>query len=303
MVLTVQQQLKERKKRTMKNQNVRYMLLLVLVIAGVVFTSGCSCTRVEPGYVGIKVNMYGDQKGVEDFPLQTGRVWYNPWTEEVYKFPTFLQSVVWTRTMTEGSPVDESITFNSTEGASINTDIAISYSFDGTKVPDIFVEFRQDAEQITDVYMRSQVRDTFSRIASKMKTVEIFGEKKQDLMQNVLNDLNERLEPRGFHFDMISIVGDMRADQTVMKSINAVIEATQKAIEAENKVRQVEAEALQHVAEAKGKAEAILLEAEATAEANRKIAESITPEVIAWQGVEKWDGILPFAGTAPFGVK
>lgn len=189
--------------------------MLVLCI-GAVLTQGCSCTRVEPGYVGIKVNMYGSQKGVEDFPLETGRVWYNPWTEEVYKFPTFLQSVVWTRNMTEGSPIDESISFNSSEGASINTDIAISYSFDAEKVPDIFVEFRQSAEQITDVYMRSQVRDTFSRVASTMKNFEIFGEKKQELLQNVLLDLNERLEPRGFHFDMISIVGDMRADDRVM---------------------------------------------------------------------------------------
>lgn len=80
-----------------------------------------------------------------------------------------------------------------------------------------------------------------------------------------------------------------------------MIEATQRAIEAENKVRQVEAEALQKVAEARGKAEAILLEAEATAEANRKIAESVTPEVIAWKATEIWNGVLPFGGTTPFG--
>ena len=26
----------------------------------------------------IKVNLYGNQRGVEDFPIRTGRVWFNP---------------------------------------------------------------------------------------------------------------------------------------------------------------------------------------------------------------------------------
>lgn len=268
------------------------LFFTILVIAGTILP-GCACTRVEPGYVGIKVNMYGSQKGVEDFPLQTGRVWLNPFTEEIYKFPTFQQTVVWTSNNTEGSPNDDSITFNSVEGAVINTDIAISYLVIGEKVPQIFVEFRKDADYISDVYIRSQVRDAFSRVASTMKTIEIFGEKKQELLKSVKEDLNTNLEPRGFKFDMISLVGEMRADQTVQKSINAVIEATQKAIEAENKIRQSDAEAKQAVAVAEGKANAITKMAEAQAEANRKIAESVTLPVILWNAIEKWDGVSP----------
>lgn len=48
------------------------------------------CTYVEPGHSGIRVNMYGDGKGVEDSPLVTGRVFYNPMTEVIYEFPTFM---------------------------------------------------------------------------------------------------------------------------------------------------------------------------------------------------------------------
>lgn len=44
---------------------IRLALSLLLLVG---------CTRIPPGYVGIKVNMYGSQKGVADFPLQTGRV-------------------------------------------------------------------------------------------------------------------------------------------------------------------------------------------------------------------------------------
>ncbi len=71
---------------------------LISVIASIVAISTFTgCDRVEPGYVGIKVNQWGSQKGVNDFPLVTGGVFYNPLTEDIYKFPTFMQNAVWDR--------------------------------------------------------------------------------------------------------------------------------------------------------------------------------------------------------------
>lgn len=251
------------------------------------------CTRVDPGYVGIKVNLYGNQKGVEDFPLQTGRVWYNPFTEEVYEYPTFMQNQAWTSSETEGSKHDESITFNSIEGSSINVDVGLNYTLDAEKVPHLFVEFRQDIETITHGYLRNQVRDALSRIGGNYKAIEIFGEKKQQLLDEVKNELDNKLKDKGFILDTVSFISAPQADSRVMQSINMVIEATQKAIEAENKVRQIEAEAEQEVARANGAAKAILTEAEAQAQANKLIAESITPELVKYKLLEKWDGIAP----------
>jgi len=244
------------------------------------------CTTVPPGYVGIKVNNYGKQRGVEDFPIMTGMVSFNLFTEDVHKFPTFLQNVVW-----QGD--SESITFNSIEGAIVNSDIALSYAFVADKVPHLFVEFRQDAEHITDIYMRSHVRDAFSRQASAMKVVDIFGNGKQALLISVKTDLEQNLGPMGFRFDMVSIVGEMRVDDNVHKSINAVIEAGQRAIEAENKVRQSQAEAQQVIAKAEGDARSITLMAEAQAEANRRVAASLTSELVRWQAIQRWNGITP----------
>lgn len=264
----------------------------LLAFCFVAATAG-GCAKVEPGYVGIKVNQYGNQRGVEDFPVVTGRVWYNLFTEDVYTFPTFLQNIVWTKDQNEGSPNDDSITFNSIEGAIINADIALSYGFDGEAVPTLFVEFRKSAEHITHVYMRSQVRDTFSRYASIMKVTDIFGAKKQELLENVKKDLIARLGPKGFRFDMISFVGGLRVDEKVQASINAVIEATQRAIEAENKVRQATAEANQRIETAIGEATAIVKVADAQAEANKKVAASLTPELVQWQAIQRWNGTLP----------
>lgn len=40
--------------------------------------------KVDAGCEGIKVNLYGSDKGVDDASLVTGIVWYNPWTTTVY---------------------------------------------------------------------------------------------------------------------------------------------------------------------------------------------------------------------------
>lgn len=254
---------------------------------------GTACTRVEPGYVGVKVNMHGQDKGVDSLPTVVGRVYYNPWSTAIYKFPTFVQQFTWTADRNEGSRNDDSITFNSVEGVVINADIAVAYAFQADLVPNIFARFRVAAEQITQGYVRSQIRDSFSRFASTMPIIEIYGAKKQELLNTVVADLNSRLGPQGFTFDMISFVGALRVPEQVKASIDRVIQAQNQAKEADAKVLQITAEAKQRVEKAKGHATAILMEAEAKAKANRVIAESVTPQLIQFEAVTKWDGILP----------
>lgn len=246
------------------------------------------CTKVEPGYVGIKVNQYGDQKGVEDFPLVTGRVSFNPFTTDVYKFPTFRQNVIW-----DEANDDESMTFNSIEGSVVNADVGLSYSIDPARVPELFVAFRKDIEEITDIYIRAEVRDSISRHAGAIKVTDIFGAGKQALLSAVEDDLNERLGSLGFHFEMVSFVGALRCDANVMQSINATIEATQFAISAQNKVVQSRAEADQAIETARGQAESILAVAKAQAEANKLVALSLTPDLVRWRAIERWNGVQP----------
>lgn len=264
-----------------------------LVVLFLIFGLASSCTKVEPGYVGIKVNQYGNQRGVQDFPIQTGRVWFNPLTQDVYKFPTFLQNVVWTASRTEGSPTDESITFNSEQGANLTADISISYKIEGDKVPEIFVEFRKPIAQITDVYIRNDVRNAFNDYASKMRAVDILGPGKQVLLDSVKASLNRSLGPKGFVFENVGFVGHIRPDPGVQNSINAVITANQQAIQAEAKVKQAEAEAQQMIAKARGDSASAVISAKGQAEANRLLRQSLTAALIQYQATLKWNGVLP----------
>jgi regulator of protease activity HflC (stomatin/prohibitin superfamily) len=109
----------------------------------------------------------------------------------------------------------------------------------------------------------------------------------------VKEDLNLTLEPMGFKFNMVSFVGALRADDNVRASINAVISAAQKAIEARNKVVEATAVADQKIEQARGDGESIMIVAKKQAEANLVVAKSITPELIQWQAMAKWNGVLP----------
>ena len=290
----------------------KYITVASLLVGAALFTG---CDRVEPGYVGIKVNQWGSQKGVNDFPVVTGGVIYNPFTEDIYKFPTFMQNAVWDKSgESKDSPGDDSVTFNSIEGAVINADIALAYTFSADKVPQIFVEFRQPPDVITHGFMKNEINNSFNRVASTMKASDIFGEKKQVLLDSVRSNLNVHLGPKSFKFELISFHGGLRVDPTVQARINAVLEASQRAIEAETKVKQSKAEADQaiekargekesNIAKAEGEAKSIALKAEAQAKANLVLAQSLTPTLVQYEALQRWDGKLPTVnggGAMPF---
>jgi regulator of protease activity HflC (stomatin/prohibitin superfamily) len=265
--------------------------LVSVCLLGLIVLSGCD--KIEPGHVGIVVNNYGSQKGVEDYPVKTGRIFYNPWTQDLYVFPTFMQNKVWTKDIREDSPTDESIIINSSEGSQIVCDVGLSYTIEAEKVPLLFISFRKTIKEITDGYLRNQVRDIMTNNSSAYKAVELMSDKQQEYLNKCKEELQTKLQPYGFKIDTLSFVSAPNPDQKVKDSITLVIEATQKAIEAENKVKQIEAEARQEVARADGKAQAILKEATSQAEANKILAESITPDYIKYKMLEKWNGEAP----------
>lgn len=256
----------------------------------------CGCAYIDAGNVGIRINSYGTQRGVEDMPLLTGRVMYNPFTQTVHEFPTYMQNTNWNK----GSAKDESITFNSSEGSNLNVDVGVSYTLERDKVPAFFVKFRRDIDTVTHGYLRNKVRDAIVRMASIHKAAEIFGEKKQMMLAEVLDLVKSEVEDDGFIIDNISFTSEIRCDDRVKASINAVIESSQKALEAENKIKQIEAEAKQKIAAAEGAAESAIKAAEAKAksalleaEANLKLSASLTPALIQYKALEKWDGVAP----------
>jgi regulator of protease activity HflC (stomatin/prohibitin superfamily) len=265
----------------MKNITLMTVLLVAVVVA--MFTG---CSRVEPGYAAIKVNQTGSNKGVEDYPLLTGYVFYNPVTTRLYEYPTFQQSVVWCASKDEGRAVDESISFNCKGGAGITADVSTSGKFVTEKIPYVFVKFRADPDVIMHTYLRNEVRDALGRVASKYDPMDILGDRRVEFLDAVKKDLDSQVGD-WWKTDYITFANKLKVDPRIEESINSIIAQKQQTQQALLKVQQTQAEADQaaakadgerrvKIAYAEGEAQAIMVKAKAQADANELVGIFLT---------------------------
>lgn len=280
--------------KKIKNNNCKSLLLIALIIAG-----ATGCAKVEPGHVGIKVNLYGKDRGVDSYPLVSGMVFYNPLTTSVLEYPTYVQTATWTKNGGKKG-LDEEITFNSKEGMVMSGDVSLSYQLNATLIPFFYVKFRSDDLDIfTHGFMRNVARDAFNEIAPRYPVEDLYGPKKEEFLKAVRSRINDEVNTFGVEIQQFGFTGAPRLPENVVNALNSKITATQEAMMVQNQLLKTQAEAQKVIAEASGKAEA-----------NRQITASLSPELLKWReleiaakSVEKWDGRLPQyngGGAVPF---
>lgn len=282
---------------------LKWIAIAVALALTLIIAMSNMLTRVEVGNVGLRVNLAGPTRGVENVPIVTGWVWYNPFTEQIVEFPTRVLTVTWTRDRADGNNFDESISFASAEGLTINADVGFAFHIEPSMAPRLYTRFRQsDLDVLAHGYIRNLVRDALNEVASTMPVQDIYGAKKGELLTRSRAHIAAFFEKDGIGVDQLTFAASLRLPESVEQAINRSIEQTQAAIAAQNRVAQVEAEAKQKVAQASGEAEAILTRAKAEAEANRLMTQSLTPALMEYRRLEKWDGKLPqvTGGAAPF---
>ncbi len=247
-----------------------------------------SCERIDAGHVGVKVNLYGDNKGVSDVTEVTGMVFFNPITHSIYEFPTFIQHKEYTG--------DNSFIVNSKDGSEFHVSPIINYSVQREKVPSIFAKYRRSLDQIEEGFLKTAVFDAFRLATNKYTAVELIGNR-QGYEVEVRKILEGQLLAEGFVVNQFT--SNLVYPETFKAAIEAKNNAVQAALMAENKVKTAEAEAKIKVATAEGNAQAMLTSAKAEAEANRMKQQTLTPLLLQLEYINKWDGKLPVYGTVP----
>jgi regulator of protease activity HflC (stomatin/prohibitin superfamily) len=260
---------------------------ILLILAFVVIAKSY---YIAPGNVGILVYKGGQNaKGVSDKPLTPGWGFRKLFTEDVFEYPTYLQTAIWVKASNEGSNNDDSVTANSKEGVSINIDVSASYTLDANKVPDIYVKYRATIGDIQKTYLRQSVRQSVQDTFGNYSVEEIYGPKKQEIASKILASLTDGVGEDGFNFSQFTI-NEVRLPENIMGSINEKIKAGQD-------LKRIKIEADQKVAEAKGNAEARLANAKAEAEAIKIQAAAIQSQggadYVQLKAIEKWNGSLP----------
>lgn len=274
-----------------EDYGIYYKTVCVIIWLIYAFLSIC---KVSPGEVGVVVNLFGSNQGVEQKELTVGYHFMRPW-EDLYLFPIFEQNHEWIG--------DEVFSFQTCEGLTINAGIGINFNLVPTKIHQLFCKYRKGMDEITHLFIRNNIRDAINRASSRIKVEDLIGPKKEEFFAEIHKHISTELEPLGFNISRIFLIGSFDVPETVMKALNLKIEATQRAQQRENELREAEAQAKKQIAIADGEAKSQMISAIAEAQANSLISKSLTSELINWQYVQKWDGKLPttFSGAGiPF---
>ncbi len=249
--------------------SITFILILVFSI-----TAMQSCTRIDAGHEGILVKLYGTDKGVQDVSLVTGRVWYNPFTEEVFQFPTFVQTVDY-----------NAFTVNAKDGSVFTVDPTISFRVISGESPRIFAKYRKDIEQITTTTLYNYTRDAF-RIQFNQYSTDSIISNRQSFEDKVQIALDNALRKEGFELEQMT--SGLQYPEVIVQAVNLKNKAVQQAMQVENELKVAEAQARKKI-----------VEAEAEAKANELRQRTLTPLLIQQQFIEKWNGSTPLYGSSP----
>ena len=256
--------------------------VLVLLIFG--FTG---CERIDAGHVGVKVNLYGDGKGVDDVTEVTGWVLYNPISTKIVEFPTYVQHKEYKKTE---DGVDESFVVNSKDGSEFHCSPMVNYAVKREKVPYIFAKYRVELDRIEEGFLKTSIFDAF-RVVANSYTADALISNRQEFEIKVRQVLEKQLAPEGFVLQQFT--SNLVYPETFKKAIEAKNNAVQSALMAENQVKTAEAQARIKIATAEGNAQALLTNARAEAESNKLRQQTLTPLLLQQMWIEKWEGNVP----------
>ncbi len=245
-----------------------------------------SCERIDAGHVGVKVNLYGTGKGVDDVTECTGIVFYNPLTTKIYEFPTYIQHKEYKKT----EDADNSFVVNSRDGSEFQVSPIMNYSVQRDKVPTIFSKYRRSLPEIEEGFLKTAVYDAF-RLATNKYTADELISNRAVFEVEVRRLLESQLLNEGFVINQFT--SNLIYPETFKKSIEAKNNAVQASLRTENEVKTAEAQAKIKIATAEGNAIAMLTAAKAEAEANRMKQQTLTPLLLQLEWINKWNGQLP----------
>ena len=241
---------------------------------------------IDAGKVGIKVNLIGTGKGVDNVTEVSGVVFYNRFTTKIVEFPITIQH----KEYVKAEDGDESFIINSKDGSEFHVAPLINYSVQREKVPYIYTKYRVTLGSLESGFIKTAVYDAFRVVANSYTADELIGNR-EIFELKVRQNLIKHLLPEGFVLAQLN--SNLIYPETFKRAIEAKNNAVQLALTAENQVKTAEAQAKIKIAEAEGSAQAMLTSAKAEAESNRLRQQTLTPLLLQQMWIEKWSGDLP----------
>lgn len=231
------------------------VLLIVVII-------GCGAfTTVRAGHTGVVVTF--------------GKVSSSVLGEGLHLKIPFIQQVVQIDNRVQKAEVDCSSA--SKDLQTVTSTIALNYKVRNSSLADIYQNVGPDFESII---VSPAIQECVKAVTAKYTAEQLITER-QSIGDQMKDLLGEKINSYGIDIEIFNIITFEFTDE-----YNAAIEAKQtaqqNALKAEQDLQRIKVEAEQTVAKAQAEAEAYRLK-----------SEQITPQMIAMEYIDKWDGKLP----------
>jgi regulator of protease activity HflC (stomatin/prohibitin superfamily) len=173
------------------------------------------------------------------------------------------------------------------------------------------MNFHIDPAFVNDLYQKvgldfaeKVIDPAFNDFVKEVVPMYPIGEilpKREEIRQTAMKKLGDNLAKYHIMVDDIYFA-NIRFSPEYEKAIEAKQVAQQQVETQKQILAQREIEAQQKVATAKGEAESILVVAQEQAKANEVLSRAITPILVSYKSIERWNGVLPqvSGGVIPF---
>jgi len=254
------------------NKSKKSALSVVIAVLALILVLSCF-TYVPVGSTGV----------VKNLGAPSGKILSNGLR---IKAP-FLQSVEMVNNQLQKLEVDANAV--SKDLQSVTSRVAVGFSVNVGASVDIVRNI--GAQLYMDKILSPAVQESVKAVTAKY-TAEGLITERQKVSVEIAKGLEDKVSAYGIDVREFNIV-NFDFSEAFNRAIEEKQVAQQELIRVRTEQEQlvVKAEAAAKAAEAE--AQAILVKAEAQAEANRKLADSLTPNLVEYEKIKKWDGIMP----------
>ncbi|MCP6719524.1 MAG: prohibitin family protein [Patescibacteria group bacterium] len=170
----------------------------------------------------------------------------------------------------------------------VTSRIALNYHLDPDSVNKIWQEV---GKNYNNRIIAPSIQEAVKAESAKFTAEELII-KREEVKEQIKANLTKRLLERSIIVDEFNII-EFEFSKAFNEAIEAKVTAEQLKLKADRDLERIRIEAEQKIAESRGKAEAIRIEAQALRQ---------NPQVVELRWIEKWDGKVPtyWGGASPF---
>ncbi|HEY9636821.1 MAG TPA: prohibitin family protein [Coleofasciculaceae cyanobacterium] len=222
-----------------------------------------SLVTVNPGERGVVINLGKVQNNI----LDEGTHLVIPFVTSVKKINVRIQ-----KTDIEASAGTKDL-------QSVNTNLSLNWYVEPTKVNKVYQQIGDEQEVVTRII--TPALNEVLKAATPKKTAEEILIQRAELKEEIDRDIKKRLAVYGIQVTEVALV-NVGFSPEFAKAIEAKQIAEQQAKQAEYEALKATKQAQAEVNRAKGQAEA-----------QRLMRQTLTPELLQKQAIEKWNGQFP----------